>query len=344
MDRVVVKIICESARKANKKIVLPEAKDPRTIRAARQIIDLGLAEVVLLGPADDIRKLAANCEISMDGIETLDPLTDEGREGFIGKLHERRKAKGMTKDDAAKLLERPVYYGGMLVGAGRVDGMVAGSICPTRDTVRSALFGVGLAEGNRTVSGGSVMNTIIPEVGVDGSVIFADTGVVPEPTVEQLADIAVGAADLCRALLDTEPYVAMLSFSTKGSAFSPAVQKVIDATRLVKSRRPDLKIDGELQLDSAIIPQVADRKAKGSPVAGRANTLIFPDLSSGNIGYKLVERLGRATALGPLLQGLDRPVNDLSRGCSVLDIVLIAAITAVQASNAPADKQAKGDR
>jgi len=237
----------------------------------------------------------------------------------------------MTRYDAEKLLQRSVYYGGMMVGNGQADAMVCGSICPTKDTIRSALFGVGVSEGNHTVSGYSILNTIVPEVGVDGSLIFADTGVVPEPSVEQLADIAIGAADACTTLLEVEPYVAMLSFSTKGSAYSPAVQKVIDATAIVRSRRPDLKVDGELQLDAAIMPDIGQRKAKGSEVAGRANTLIFPDLSCGNIAYKLLERLGKATALGPLINGLAKPINDLSRGCNEDDIVLITAITAIQA-------------
>lgn len=332
MESEVVKKIAARAVAAQKHIILPESQDPRVLLAARRITDLKYARITLLGDESQVRRQAQESDVDLGGIEIVNHLQDPNRDKYIDILHERRRAKEMSRDDADKLLERNVYYGGMMVGQGRADGMVCGSICPTRDTVRSAIFGVGMAEGNRTVSSCSIMNTIIPEVGVDGSVIFADTGVVPEPTVEQLADIAVAAAEACRALLDTEPLVAMLSFSTKGSAYSGDVQKVIDATKLVQQRRPDLRIDGELQLDAAVVPSVAERKAKDSPVAGKANTLVFPDLSCGNIGYKLVERLGRATALGPLLLGLARPVNDLSRGCSVDDIVLISAISAVQST------------
>jgi phosphate acetyltransferase len=330
MSNRVVERITERAIAANRQIVLPEAQDPRVLLAARTITDRKFARITVLGDPDKIGQLAKDLAVDLSGITVLNHMADANRPAYVEKLYSKRKAKGMTQQDADKMLSNAVYYGGMMVGAGAVDGMVVGSICPTADTVRSALFGVGTAEGIKTISACSIMNTIIPEVGVDGSLIFADTGVVPEPTVEQLADTAIAAAAACRSLLDTEPFVAMISFSTKGSAYSPAVQKVIDATKLAQSRRPDLKIDGELQVDAALIPGIGERKAKGSLVAGKANTLVFPDLSCGNSAYKLVERLGKATALGPLLMGPARPVNDLSRGCSAEDIVLIAAITAVQ--------------
>ena len=332
MKNAVVEKIIERARQARKAILLAETDDQRVLKAAQAIADRGLARVVLLGRPDAVRASAAAVHVDLEGIEIIDPADDAQRDEYADRLFQKRKAKGMTEQQAAEMIARNVYYGGMMVGDGRVDGMVCGSICPTADTVRSAIFGVGLTPGNKTVSSCSVMVTIVPEIGVDGAVIFADTGVLPTPTVEQLADIAVAAAESCRILLDTEPYVAMLSFSTKGSAGGPEIDRVLAATRLAQQRAPHLKIDGELQLDAAVIPGVARRKAKSSEVAGRANTLVFPDLNCGNIGYKLVERLGKAVALGPLLQGLAKPVNDLSRGCSEEDIVLISAITAVQAT------------
>jgi len=331
MGNTVVERITQRAIAASKRIVLPEADDPRVLQAARQITDRKYARVTILGDPAAIAALARETKVSLEDVEIVNHMTDSKRQGYVDQLYQKRKSKGMTLQQADECLSRTVYYGSMLLADSRCDGVVVGSICPTADTVRGALYGVGTAAGIKTVSACSIMNTIVPEVGVDGSVIFADTGVLPEPTAQQLADIAIGAAESCRALLDVEPFVALLSFSTKGSADSPAVRKVIEATKLAQSRRPDLKIDGELQLDAAIIPDIARRKCKGSAVAGRANTLVFPDLSCGNIAYKLVERLGKATALGPLLMGLAKPVNDLSRGCSVEDIVLISAITAVQA-------------
>ena len=326
----VVDRITQRAAAANKRIVLPEAEDDRVLRAAREITDRKYARVVLMGSPETIHAQAKAIGVDLAGVEIIDQMTDVDRTKYVDQLYEKRKAKGMSREQVEKLLERSMYYGAFLVGAGRVDGMVSGSMSPTADTVRSALFGIGPAKGIKTVTSCSIMNTIIPEFGVNGSVIFADTGVVPEPTAEQLADIAILAAEACRNLLETEPFVAMISFSTKGSASSPAVDKVIEATRLAQSRRPDLNIDGEMQVDAAVIPDIGQRKAKGSKVAGRANTLVFPDLSCGNSAYKLVERFGKATALGPLLLGPAKPVNDLSRGCSIEDIVLITAITAVQ--------------
>jgi len=331
MSNAVIERITRRATGSDKTIVLPEADDPRVLRAAARIMQQDYARIILLGRADKIHRSAEKLGADLRGAVIVDHLSDEDRPKYIDALRERRKHKKMTPGEGDKLLRRPVYYGGMMVAQGRADGMVSGSMSPTSETIRSAIYSVGCAPPNKTVSSCSIMNTVVDQVGVDGSLIFADTAVVPEPTVEQLADIAIAAADACLALLDSEPLVAMLSFSTKGSARSPAVQKVLDATKLAQSRRPELKIDGELQLDTAIVPDVAPRKLSRSDVAGRANTLIFPNLSAGNIGYKLVERLGGARALGPLLLGLARPVNDLSRGCREEYIVLTTAITAIQA-------------
>lgn len=331
MSNSVVEAITQRARQAGKTIVLPEAEDPRVLQAARAITDQGYAKVVLLGEPEKVAADAAEAGAGLEGVEIVDPKTDADRESYIEKLLAKRQKKGMTREQAEEMLNWGVYYGGWMVGQGRCDGMVCGSNCPTADTVRSAIYGVGTAEGCKTVSSCSLMLTIVEDFGVNGAVVFADTGVVPEPTAEQLADIAVAAAGACRSLLNTEPRVAMVSFSTKGSASSPAVDRVIEATKIAQQRRSDLKIDGEMQVDAAMVPSIGQKKAPGSDVAGQANTLVFPDLSCGNSAYKLVERFGKATALGPLLLGLAKPINDLSRGCSVEDIVLITAITAVQA-------------
>lgn len=333
MRKPAIERITARAVQARQRVVLPEAQDPRVLEAAREITDRGYARVTLLGSRQILEPAAAEQGLRLDGIDLIDPADDPQRGHYVRQLARARQKGRMTRGQAEELLRNPVYYGAQLVADGRVDGMVAGSVCPSADTIRAALWSVGTAPGCRTISSCSLMQTVVPEAGVGGALIFADTGVVPEPTVEQLADIAIQAGEACRALLEVEPRVAMISFSTKGSAYSPAVQLVIDATRRARSKRPDMIIDGELQVDAALIPEVAARKAAGSGVAGRANVLVFHSLSVGNVAYKLVERLGQALALGPLLLGLDKPVNDLSRGCSVEDIVLVTAITAVQAAS-----------
>jgi len=289
MTHSVTERIIQRAVKANKRVVIPESDDTQVLQAAGEVLARNYAKVVLLGDEDKIKANARPLALDLSGAEVLNHLTDGQRDTYVEVLYEQRKHKGMTRDNAEKLLQHPVYYGGAMVAQQRADGMVTGSNCPTRDTIRNATFSVGCAEGNKTITACSIVVTQVPHLGMDGSLIFADTGVVPEPTAEQLADIATSAA-ACRALLGVERIVAMLSFSTRGSAYSPSVQKVIDATRLAQDEQGQLKIDGELQLDAVLVEEVAQRKAKGSQVAGCANTLIFPDLSCGNIAHKLAER------------------------------------------------------
>ena len=324
--------IKSKAKNLEKKVVLPETEDTRVIEAAAQLIKEGTVKVVLVGAADEIKASAEKLGVCVEGAEILNPKEYAQMDDFVQELFKLREKKGMTLEKAKKILEHDnLYFGAMLVRKGYAAGMVAGSNSPTADVLRAAIHVVGTKPGLKTVSSSMIMITNTPEYGENGVLIFGDCGVIPKPTSEQLADIAISSAEKARSLVDIkEPKVAMLSFSTYGSASSEDVTRVQEAVEILKSRNVDFKFGGELQFDAAVVPEVSRKKAPNSEVKGEANILIFPDLGAGNIGYKIAQRLAKAEALGPLIQGLAKPIHDLSRGCSVQDIVNVAAITAVE--------------
>jgi phosphate acetyltransferase len=326
--------IKEKARKHRQTVVLPESYDERMLFAAEKIVKEELARIVMLGDPAKIQAEAAAKGINLAGVELLNPADSPKLEQYVADFVELRKAKGMTPEEARTLLTAPdnLYYAGMMVRNGDAGGQVAGATGTTGNVLKAAFQTVGPAKGIKTVSSFFLMITKTAGFGENGIILFADCAVNPNPDAQALAEIAVATAGNCKAFLDVDARVALLSFSTKGSASHPDCDKVLKALEIARQIQPDMQIDGELQADAALLPKVGEKKAPGSSVAGKANVLIFPDLDAGNIAYKLVERVAGAEAVGPIIQGLAKPVNDLSRGCSVDDIVNVTAITAVQAA------------
>ena len=325
--------IKEKAKKEIKNIILTESEDVRVLKAAEQIKKEAFANIILIGNEEEANKLAKDNDIDISGIKIIEPISSEKYDEYANAFYELRKAKGMTIEKAKEMLKDNMYFGTMMVKQGDADGLVSGACHSTANTLRPALQILKTAPGTKLVSAFFLM--IVPncEYGEDGIFVFGDCGLVAYPTADELSEIAISSSKSFEQLTGKTSKVAMLSYSTHGSAHSDSTEKVIEATKLLKEKMPDLICDGEMQLDAAIIPEINASKAPGSPLKGHANTLIFPNLDAGNIGYKLVQRLGKAEAYGPLCQGIAKPVNDLSRGCNSDDIVGVVAITAVQAQN-----------
>ena len=323
--------IKEKAKADVKHILLPEGSEERTVQAARIITDEKIAKVTLLGDEEEIKKVAEKFNVCLCGIDIINPLTDPDFEHYANGFYELRKAKGMTPEKARETTKNTLFYACMMIKEGKADGMVSGAINTTGNTLRPGLQIIKMAKGINTISSCFIMEIPNKEYGDNGLMLFGDCAININPNPDELASIAIATANTAKTLLGMDPKVAMLSFSTKGSAKHENVDKVTAALAKVKELAPDLDVDGELQADAAMVPKVAALKAPGSKVAGHANVLIFPDLQAGNIGYKLVQRLAGAEAVGPVSQGFAKPINDLSRGCSIADIVSVVAITAVQA-------------
>ena len=320
------------AKSMKKKLVLPEGTEPRTLAAARIILDKGIAsEVFLVGVVKEIETAAAENKVDLSGFTLIDPSDSDLLPEFIEEYYELRKHKRISMGLAEKIIKTPLSWGAMMLRKGIVDGMVAGAENSTGNVLIASFTIIKTKPGIKTASSSFIMTMKDTQWGVDGSMVFSDCATVPDPTAEELAEIAIASSDTCKIFLGADPVTAMLSFSTKGSSRHPNIDKVKEALAIAREKRPDINIDGELQLDAAILGSIGEKKAPGSTVAGKANVLIFPDLQSGNIGYKLTQRLAGADAWGPILQGFAKPVSDLSRGCSIEDIVVTSAMTLIQA-------------
>lgn len=325
--------IKEKAKQEIKTIVLPEGNDIRTLKAASMVLNDNYANLIILGEESQIKEMAKENNLDISKAKIINPIESANYKTYVHDFYELRKAKGMTLEKAEEMMKDETYFGMMMVKESDADGLVSGACHSTSDTLRPALQILKTAPGTKLVSAFFVMVVPNCEHGENGTFVFSDCGLNEYPDSDALSEIAISSAKSFEQLVGTQPKIAMLSYSTYGSAHSPLTDKVVEATKLLKQKEPNLICDGELQLDAAIIPEIAASKAPGSPVAGKANTLIFPDLDAGNIGYKLVQRLAHAEAYGPLCQGIAKPVNDLSRGCSAEDIAGVIAITAVQAQN-----------